>query len=137
MRETIREEEKRENWSPKVYSLEKKVVFTVYTNGLYSHQDKQNYKKQQKHLTVTRTKWEETKKNATKRSRHQTPEEVNSGCRGNSATGTKFRRCSNFLVFSALLSFWSLIYNAEFDSNSSCLDRLNNFGKNSLQKLQN
>ena len=43
---------------------------------------------------------------------------------------------SIFFVFSALLSFWSLICNAKFDSNSSCLDRLNNFGINSLQKLQ-
>ena len=44
---------------------------------------------------------------------------------------------SKFSAFSALLSFLSLIYNAKFDSNSSCLDRLNNFGINSLQKLQN
>ena len=29
----------------------------------------------------------------------------------------------------------TLICNAEFDSNSSCLDRLNNFDINSLQKL--
>ena len=43
----------------------------------------------------------------------------------------------NFVAFSALLSFWSLICNVEFDSNSSCFDRLNNFGINSLQKLQN
>ena len=55
----------------------------------------------------------------------------------------KFPRCSNFpcsstfLAFSTLLSFWYLICNAEFDSNSSCLDRLNNFGTISLQKLQN
>ena len=46
--------------------------------------------------------------------------------------------CSfNFLAFSALLSFWSLICNAEFDSNFSCLDRLNNFGMASSQKLKN
>ena len=46
--------------------------------------------------------------------------------------------CSfNFLGFYALLSFWSLICNAEFDSNFSCLDRLNNFGTASSQKLQN
>ena len=51
--------------------------------------------------------------------------------------GRKFPRCSNFLVFSALLSFWSLICNTEFDFNSLCLDRLNNFVINSLQKLQN
>ena len=49
----------------------------------------------------------------------------------------KFLQRPNFLAFSALLSFWFLICNAEFDSNSSCLDRLNNFGINSLQKLQN
>ena len=42
-----------------------------------------------------------------------------------------------FLLFSALLSSWSLIYDVEFDSNSSCLDRLNNVGMISLQKLQN
>ena len=41
-----------------------------------------------------------------------------------------------FLAFSALLSLWSLICNAEFDSNSSCLDRLNNFGTISSQKLK-
>ena len=46
-------------------------------------------------------------------------------------------QCSIFLAFSALLSFWSLICNAELDSNSSCLDRLNNFGTISLNKLQN
>ena len=62
MRENGREEEKRGNWSPKVYSKKKKSPITVYTNGLYSHQDKQKYQKQQKHLTITRTKWEETKK---------------------------------------------------------------------------
>ena len=43
----------------------------------------------------------------------------------------------NFLAFFALLSFWSLICNAEFDLNFSCLDRLNNFGTASSQKLQN
>ena len=37
----------------------------------------------------------------------------------------------------ALLSFYDLICNAEFDSNFSCLDRLNNFGIASSQKLQN
>ena len=49
----------------------------------------------------------------------------------------KFLWCSNFLIFSTLFSFWFLIYNDEFDSDSSCLDRLNNFGINNLQKLQN
>ena len=49
----------------------------------------------------------------------------------------KFLLCSIFFVFSALLSFWSMICNAKFDLNSLCLDRLNKFGINSLQKLQN
>ena len=54
----------------------------------------------------------------------------------------KFPRCSNFLVAPLFLHFLlffpsgNLICNAEFDSNSSCLDRLNNFGTISLQKLQ-
>ena len=67
----------------------------------------------------------------------------------NNATCENFAACENFVgcenfpaapisfVFSTLLSFWSLICNVEFDSNSLCLDRLNNFGINSLQKLQN
>ena len=42
-----------------------------------------------------------------------------------------------FLAFSAFLSFWYLICNVEFDLNSSCSDRLNNFGTISSQKLQN
>ena len=33
----------------------------------------------------------------------------------------------HFSSLFALLSFWSLICNAEFDLNSLCLDRLNNF----------
>ena len=44
---------------------------------------------------------------------------------------------SKFFAFSALLSFSSMICNAEFDSNSSCLDRLNNLCTATSQKLQN
>ena len=40
-----------------------------------------------------------------------------------------------FILFFALLSSWSLIYDVEFDSSSSCLDRLNNVGMISSQKL--
>ena len=43
----------------------------------------------------------------------------------------------HFYSLFALLSLWDLICNDEFDSNSSCLDRLNNFGIISSQKLQN
>ena len=55
----------------------------------------------------------------------------------NSAYMMQFRNSSNFLSFYSLLSFWSLICNAGLDSNSSCLDRLNNFGTITSQKLQN
>ena len=41
----------------------------------------------------------------------------------------------DFSAFYALLSFLILICNVDFDSNSSCLDRFNKFGINSLQKL--
>ena len=43
----------------------------------------------------------------------------------------------HFYSLFALLSFWDLICYDEFDSNSSCLDQLNNFGIISSQKLQN
>ena len=44
---------------------------------------------------------------------------------------------SLFVILSAPLSFWSMICNAESDLNSLCLNQLDNFGINSLQKLQN
>ena len=62
---------------------------------------------------------------------------MNSGCRMNSATCENFPAAPISFVFSAILSFWSLICNVDIDSNSLCLDRRNNFGINSLQKLQN
>ena len=40
-------------------------------------------------------------------------------------------------LFPSLLSSWSLINDVEFDSNSSCWDRLNNVGMISSQKLKN
>ena len=43
----------------------------------------------------------------------------------------------HFSSLFALLSFWDLICNDEFNSGSSCLNRLNNFGMTSSQKLQN
>ena len=60
-------------------------------------------------------------------------------------TGSRKEQCSQepisqvlqFPLFSAILSSWFLIYNVEFDSNSSCLDRLKNFGIISSQKIQN
>ena len=78
------------------------------------------------------------KKNANRAHRQKagTGSRMNSVRAVNSAAGTKFRRF-HFLLFSAILSSLFLIYNAEFDSNSSCLDRLNNFGTISSQKLKN
>ena len=62
MRENGREEWKTGALRTKSLFTRKKFVFTVYTNGLYNHQDKQNDQKQQKHLIVTRKKWEEIKR---------------------------------------------------------------------------
>ena len=61
----------------------------------------------------------------------------NSGRKEEISQVLQFPYSSAFLEFSALLSFWYLICNVEFDLNSSCMDRLNNFGIISLQKLQN
>ena len=60
----------------------------------------------------------------------------NRGCKINFTGCDQNLLCFIFLLFYALSS-WSLIYDVEFDSNSSCLDRLNNFGMISSQKLQN
>ena len=89
-------------------------------------------KKNQSQKLLQGIKWEETKKNAT--NSQSVKKQVNSGClmnsvmQVNSARRNNFSICkiscrSTFLTFSALLSFWYLICNAEFDSNSSCLDR--------------
>ena len=57
----------------------------------------------------------------------------------NSGAGRKFRTSAKFSASSFSASAPSflliLICNVEFDSNSSCLDRLDNLGINSLQKL--
>ena len=54
--------------------------------------------------------------------------------------GAKFLHPSmkllDFSTFSTLLSFWFLICKAEFDSNSTRLDRLDNLGINSLQNYK-
>ena len=53
----------------------------------------------------------------------------------NSAQERQFRTSAKFSASAPFLLI--LIYNVEFNSNSSCLDRLDNLGINSLQKLQN
>ena len=66
----------------------------------------------------------------------------------NSGVGRNFRTVvrNSLLLLSLLMLLLSLLLlllsmlllcNVEFDSNSSCLDRLNNLGINSFQKLQN
>ena len=99
---------------------------------------KGNYKSNQNHKVLQGIEWEETKKNANGAhcQKARTGSRMNSARAVNSAAGTKFCRF-HFLLFFSILSSWFLIYNAEFDSNSSCLDRLNNFGTISSQKLQN
>ena len=65
MREKERKWEKNKNGRTGALQFihwKKKSPITMYTNGLYSHQDKKKYQKQQKHLNVTRTKWEKKTK---------------------------------------------------------------------------
>ena len=64
-------------------------------------------------------------------------QEANFATCENSQAAKILLRSFFFCFFFCHLSFWFLIYNVELDSNSSCLDRINNFGINSLQKLQN
>ena len=74
---------------------------------------------------------------------------VNSAVKGEQWCRRQFRNlrnfagCKNFatllstsslIMVSASLFFWFLTCSSEFDSNSLCLDRLNNFGIISLQK---
>ena len=59
---------------------------------------------------------------------------VNSGRGTNSGSKESIPAVLHFSSLFALLSFWDLIYNDEFNSGSSCLNRLNNFGINSLPK---
>ena len=60
-------------------------------------------------------------------------------CIRTSAKFFAFSFSASALSFSASASSFLLILfcNVEFDSNSSCLDRIDNLGINSLQKLQN
>ena len=64
---------------------------------------------------------------------------VNSAVKGEQCVRGNFvtlLSTSSLLLVSASLFFLFLTYSSEFDSNSSCLDRLNNFDKNRLRKLQ-
>ena len=90
---------------------------------------KGNYKRNQNHKVLLGIEWEKNLKKCKQGtlSKAGMGSKMNSARAVNSAVGTKFRRF-HFLLFSAILSSWFLIYNAEFDLNSSCLDRLNNFG---------
>ena len=53
----------------------------------------------------------------------------NRGCMMHSARRKSIPVMLNFLLFSAILSSWFLIYNAQFDLDYSCLDRLNNLAQ--------
>ena len=114
-----------------------KILLTVFVWGFYSQTPLQNTKKP-KLKAITRDKFGRKPKRKQNESKRQKSRMVNSAGDMNSAVGWKFRRMnnatcenfapcqiscsSNFLAFFALLSFWSLICNVEFDSNSSCLD---------------
>ena len=103
-----------------------------------------NYKNNPIHKVLEGIKWEETKKcnKNLKRQQVGTGNRKEQGSRKsarwmNSGSGKSTPTVLHFSSHFALLFFWSLICNAEFDSNSLCLDRLNNFGIISSQKLQN
>ena len=85
---------------------------------------KGNYKRNQNQKLLQGIISEETKIE-TNRAHHQkagTGSRMNSGLRCEQCCRMKISQCSIFLHFFALLSFWDLICNDEFDSNSSCLD---------------
>ena len=105
--------------------------------GFYSQSPLQITKKK-KLKAITRDKFGRKPKREQNESKRSKSRMVNSVGDMNSATGWKFHKMnsetcenfvacqisynSNFLAFYALLSLWSLICNAEFDSHSSCLD---------------
>ena len=86
-----------------------------------------NYQKKTKPKAITGINLEETTKNI-KALKAGTGSRMNSGWRGEQCCKMQISQCSIFSSLFTLLSFWDLICNDEFDSNSSCLDRLNNFG---------
>ena len=99
---------------------------------------KGNYKRNQNKKLLQGIILEETK-NCNKNLRRQKAGEqwlLNEQCSQDAQCLQEKHSCN--APFSSIFCYsflWSLICNAEFDSNSSCLDRLNNFGIISSQKL--
>ena len=123
----------RESLPSALYSSQKFVSHLLQALGLYRFQEEENTKWPQFTL-IHQGKNGKKSKRDTGKSKCQRQHEQ--WCRKEfSHCGAKFSGSS----FSAsTLSFLLiLICNVEFDSNSLCLDRLNNLGINSLQKLQN
>ena len=85
-------------------------------------------KKNQNRKAITGVKWKKTK---SKRKRGIAKKQERAAGGTVLELGTVLQEPNfgilNFSSLFALLSFWSLICNVEFDLNSSCLDRLNNF----------
>ena len=113
---------------------------TVYQNGLCSLTNQVKYHPIQTLVITTRVERIKNK-NCSKKLRCVKCRRTG-GCRNSARAGgisqvLQFPYSFTFLAFSAFLSFWYLIWNVEFDLNSSCSDRLNNFGTISSQKLQN
>ena len=113
------------------------------TKAYMDAQCKGSYKKNQNRKAITGVKWKKNQNQMQTRTsvkskngqQEGTVCMMHSGGQEEISHVLQFPCSSTFLAFSALLSFWYLICNAEFDSNSSCLDRLNNFGTISSQKL--
>ena len=112
-----------------VFHLAKKFVPGLLQDlGLYRFQEEENTKCHQFTLIHQGQNGKKSKRD-TRKSKCQRQHEQ--WCRKEfSHHGAKFSASApSFLLI--------LIWNVEFDSNSSCVDRLNNLGINSLQKLQN
>ena len=98
----------------------------------------QNYKNNLTNILTIGAKRKKTKRDQKAKTKRAAGNELgrrNSGGQEEISQVLQFPCSSTFLAFSTLLSFWYLICNDEFDLNSSCLDRLNNFGTIRSQKL--
>ena len=111
------------------------MLYSVWSGGFYSQpivQFTKNYKNKYYYKEKVGRKPKREQKAKTGSMKEQG--RINSGKSCEQCCRNQISQCFIFLLFSASLSFLRLICNAEFNSNSSCLDRLNNFGIISFSK---
>ena len=128
--------------------LKVKVSHSLQGLSLYGAQNKVKYQHTLKKHYTRRVKRGENHKSKKKKQKR--------AARRNSGSGKEIsHQCKIFAPWCEIFALWceilclssfsasapsfllNLICNVEFDSNSSCLDQLDNLGINSLQKLQN